>query len=176
MIKDLKKLLKVRDSDPLPLRIINVIYVNSLEGKKTSLEDLNNQFQNQSIEMALTGLIKSNHIIKEQNNFILVEEQIRKDFEDKPKFDDRVQGKEREEFGLPKDAVILGYTNFVLFETKDGKLDFKLNGGGYWPDEMKLHMNKPLIKVLRNFHYEYYKIRHVVFGDSIRIKQFDYEL
>lgn len=96
---------------------------------------------------------------------------------DKDIFDKHVSEQDKEKIGIPKDALLLGYSNFILYITKDGKLDFGLSGGGYWPDEMKPHMDDPLIQALRNFHYEYRKKLNARFGESsFKTREFDYEI
>lgn len=104
-----------------------------------------------------------------------VENQSNNSNEDR--FNEHVGEMDRIELGVPKDALLLGYSHFILYTTKDGKLDFGLSGGGYWPDEMRPHMDDSLIKALRNFYYEYRKKMNARFGsDSFKTREFDYEI
>ncbi len=71
-------------------------------------------------------------------------------------------------------ARVLGHTHVTVLE-KDGKIIIALgDGGGFWPSEMKEHMDNPLVKLLRDF---IYASRKDTYKDlKAGIKEFDYEL
>lgn len=69
---------------------------------------------------------------------------------------------------------VLGHTH-VTFLEHDGKIRLAVgDGGGFWPEEMKKHMDNELVKLFRDFMYAVRKDTYKNLKADIR--EFDYEL
>lgn len=87
-------------------------------------------------------------------------------------FDERVIEPQRSAMRIPSDSKLLGYSNVIVYE-KDGQVHVDLSGGGFWPTEIKAHMNDPIIKSLRDFYLTYRKVQNKKYHAEIG-NEFDY--